>query len=113
MATVTDTPITGYAHCPNSRCPGTRQEAVKAIRRTTAFQYTDNGGDMPGIEKTTDHFLYADEQTDAGCKHCERTRELTDQVRPIYESLSGHPQNGLLAIQREADIANRALAGLG
>lgn len=100
MPRTTDTPIDAYAHCADSTCPGNAQQPVKAIRHDVAFSYMDLGGDMPGIERTTSALRVAHDK-DATCKTCGGPRELSTDPRPVYNNLSGHPQDGLLKIAAE------------
>lgn len=95
MPTVTETLIDGWAHCSDPRCPGNKQQAVKAIRTVTEYSYVDLGGDIPGIERSTDLVRFND-LADAQCEHCGEPRLVADQVRPIYPNVSGVPQDRLL-----------------
>ena len=89
MPSVTETPVKAYAHCGNPICPGNAQEQVDALERTSAFSYQELGGDIPGDERSTVSFVFADEG-DAPCSHCGRElRELSGSPRPQYENLSG------------------------
>jgi hypothetical protein len=97
MPRVTDQEITGYAHCPDPRCDGYRQEQVPAIRQVVEHTYADSGGDMPGVEKSQVYIRFVDDsQSLCGCG---REREVTDQQRIVYQPLSGHAQDGLLAFK--------------
>ena len=117
---VLEKPITGYAFCPDSRCPGNEVHEVAAIDATTEWLYVDSGGDMPGVERTATHLRFASEDVDAACGFCGKTRELSATPRPDYPSLTGHRQDGLLHVQqydpakhqREADASNATVAEL-
>lgn len=87
--------VKAYAHCPNARCSGYLQEQVDAERVDTNYLYTDNGGDLPGVERSTVQFRWPD-GADAGCPGCGATRELSGSARPSYQPLSGHDPNGLI-----------------
>lgn len=95
MPTVTETLIDGWAHCSNARCPGNKQQAVKAVLTVTEYSYFDLGGDIPGIERSTELVRFND-LADAQCEHCGEPRLVSDQVRPIYPNVSGIPQDRLL-----------------
>lgn len=100
MPTVQEQPIQGWAHCADPRCAGNKQEKVQAVRRIVGISYLESGGDMPGIEKSSEHILFADE-ADGTCGVCGKHREVAAQERPFYPALSGHPQDGLLKIKLE------------
>lgn len=92
MATVTETPVKGYAHCRNARCPGYQQEEVDAVREEKAFTYGDGGGDgvfMHMVERSMVSFLFANPD-DAPCPSCKEPREMSGEPRPSYQPLSGH-----------------------
>lgn len=99
MATLTTTSVEGFAHCRDPRCAGTEQEPVAAVCHTSEWTYVENGGNMPGVERSTDHLAFADEATDAPCPVCSSPRELSVQARPHYTPLSGHRQDGLLHVK--------------
>lgn len=83
--------ITAYAHCPNPRCDGHAQRQVPAQRLTVEHTYVEQGGDMPGIEKSQVYI-----QADVDCIVCGRVCEVTDQERISYAPLSGKDPLGLL-----------------
>lgn len=99
MPVVTEQPIKAYAHCVKPVCVGTFQEEVDAMRVETGYLFSDNGGDIPGIErsKVEARFLHDEDST---CPHCGSHRDLSLTPRPQYEALSGHPQDGLLGLAR-------------
>lgn len=104
MPTVTEQPITGYAHCVNPRCRGYQQEEVAALREETAFTYAENGGDLPGIERSHVHFRFANAGQDGGaddtrCQHCGGHRDLSETRRRQYANLTGYDQMGLLRFE--------------
>src|SRR5262245_54015671 len=95
MPTVTETLVDGWAHCGDGRCPGNKQQAVKAIVTITEFSYFELGGDIPGIERSTELVRFND-VADAQCPHCGEPRAVANQVRPVYPNVSGIPQDRLL-----------------
>jgi hypothetical protein len=124
MPTVTETLIDAWASCHDGRCPGYKQQAVKAVHTLTEYTYFDLGGDIPGTERSTMMVRFND-LSDAQCEFCGEPRLVADQVRPIYPNISGVPQDKLLHVgqdterlrdlqladaKREAEMANmRAL----
>jgi hypothetical protein len=114
MATVTTTTVSGYAHCRNPRCAGTEQQPVDALCHTSAWTYVENGGNMPGVERSTELYVFADERTDSPCPVCGDSREVSAAPRPQYTPLSGHRQDGLLHVkqynaQAQPDAGNGAI----
>lgn len=99
MATLTTTDIQAFAHCPDARCAGTKQQPVPAVRHTAEWTYVENGGNMPGIERSSAVLAFVSESTDASCPDCGKPRELSEQERPFYTPLSGHRQDGLLHVK--------------
>lgn len=97
MPTVTHAEQTAYAHCGTPTCPGSRQVAVDGVRRETSYAFTENGGDIPGIERSTVEWTFADEG-DRPCPSCGRPREISDQAKPSYDPLSGFDPMGLLTV---------------
>ena len=91
MPRIYEKEITALAHCPNPRCEGYAQREVKAIERTVEHTYVEQGGDMPGVERSM-VYLSADES----CPVCDKTCEITNQRRVHYDNLSGHDPDGLL-----------------
>lgn len=100
MPTVSETGIKGFAHCRNPLCRGYLQEQVEAVRRETGYSYVERGGDLPFMESSTVHIVFADEQSDSPCPYCKEAREVTDQQRPVYEKMTGFAQDGLLHAPR-------------
>jgi hypothetical protein len=100
MATLALTPIKGYAHCRDPRCIGTEQEEVDAICHTSSWSFVENGGNLPGVERSTEIYVFADEQRDAPCHACGLAREVSAKPRPQYTPLSGHRQDGLLHVKQ-------------
>jgi len=94
--------VDALASCKNSRCVGYKQQPVKAIRTTAEYTYIDLGGDLPGVERSTIMFGFAD-LADAQCEHCGEPRLVSDQTRPIYPNISGQPQDALLAIGQDSE----------
>lgn len=98
MPSVTERTVTAYAHCPNPRCPGNEPTEVQAVRRVSEFTYLENGGELPGIERSTEHWRVAD-PLDENCS-CGRLREISGGPRPEYAGVSGHRQDGLLHVKQ-------------
>jgi hypothetical protein len=94
---VTKTDRKVYVHCVNPRCAGIRQEEVDGFAEETAFMFTDNGGDIPGVERSTVRAKVADDE-DAICPFCEGPRDVSLTPRPQYQRLSGHDPMGLLDV---------------
>jgi hypothetical protein len=103
MARVTETPIAAFAHCVNPMCRGRAQQPVDAIQKRVEISYFELGGDMPGIERSSDHVLFAHD-ADVACPSCGGPREVTDQERPIIPSQIGQ-QDFLLKLIQEGLIA--------
>lgn len=95
--TVTESEVDAYAHCGNALCPGYRQEPVRAVKTLVERSYQSGGGDWAFTEGSSEHLRFADE-AEIKCPHCDQSRMVTQQKRPRYQPLSGHPQNGLLNI---------------
>lgn len=90
MPNTTVTPVSGFAHCVDSFCPGNAQEPVDAIHEEVFFRFTELGGDASGFERSQVHYRFADEQ-DAVCKTCGGPREVSPTKRPRYETSVGNP----------------------
>ena len=97
MPTITDEEVIGHAHCPNPRCDPYEHE-TPVTRRTIAWTYQENGGDLPGIERTSEQVI-ANEKTASMCPSCGRARELSLDERPEYPNESGVDPLGLLGMQ--------------
>ena len=95
MPTATEETIAALAFCPDARCYGYQQQEVQAVKTTTVLTYIDNGGDLPGEERSFSHLRFANE-ADVPCPECKRDRMISDQVRPVYAPISGQDQNALL-----------------
>jgi hypothetical protein len=102
MPTVTETLIDAWAACGDGRCPGHKQQAVKAILTLTEWSYFDLGGDIPGIERSSTLIRFND-IGDAQCEFCGEPRQVADQVRPIYPNVSGVPQDKLLMVGQDSE----------
>lgn len=97
MPTITQKPVQGYAHCPDSLCPGNEQAPVQAILEQsdrTYKEWSDGSGlpPMPGVENTTYRLRFLndgqeDRPDETACEHCGRMLELSDQQRPVYPVL--------------------------
>lgn len=102
MPLVTETVLDALAHCADQRCVGYKQVPVGAVHTLTEFSFIDLGGDLPGIEKSTELIRFAD-IADAQCPHCGEPRIVSQQIRPIYPNISGQPQDQLLRAHREGE----------
>jgi hypothetical protein len=80
------------------RCPGYAQVKVRAVRETVQFTYGD-AHQSPGsdpmdsmvarmVEHSVERLLWSN-PADEPCPYCGAPRVLTDQVRPVYQSLGG------------------------
>jgi hypothetical protein len=99
MPATTQTPVRAYAHCTNPRCPGHEQEEVDALQVETSFFFSDNGGNIPGVERSSVMLVWADAEQ-AACR-CGRTRDLSESRRRRYDNLSGFDPDGLLEMQSQ------------
>lgn len=90
---VLEEPVQAWAHCPDPRCDGYRQQQVDAVRETTEFTFRDLGGDQSGVERSTSYLRFVG---DDSCPACGHRRELSDQKRVASVALSGHDPTGLL-----------------
>jgi hypothetical protein len=102
MPHVVPTMVQAYAHCPDPVCPGHEQQQVDAVHVETFFMYTDNGGDLPGFERSVAVLSYADESDGhpsevAPCPHCDLRRELSGTPRRQYDRLSGYSPDYLIS----------------
>lgn len=105
--TITETTVKAYAHCPDPRCKGVKQDQVQAVRTLMEWTFESRGGgDDPGgignlflpmVENSQEHLRVADE-ADLACPHCENARELSTQPRPSYPIMVGGA-NALLRLQ--------------
>ena len=102
MPAVTETLIDAWAACHDGRCPGYKQQPVKAILTLTEFSYMDLGGDIPGIERSTT-MLRFDDLADSQCEVCGEPRFVSDQVRPVYPNVSGVPQDRILHVHDDSE----------
>lgn len=103
MPQVTEKPRQVYLHCPNPVCPGMVQETVDGFEVETAFLFTDNGGDLPFVERSTSAAVVdppsldpSVERFDTSCRHCGAAREISLTPRPNYQPLSGADPMGLV-----------------
>ena len=103
MPTVTATPFDALASCHDGRCAGYKQEKVQGIRTITEYSYFDLGGDIPGIERSTEMLHFADPEADERCPVCGEPRIIADQTRPIYPNISGVPQDALLRVGKDSE----------
>jgi hypothetical protein len=98
MPTTTAAEVTAYAHCTEPRCRGYRQEQVQVVRTEDAYTYAEKGGDLPGIENSFVHWAFAD-PSEATCRHCGATRDISEAPRPQYANISQFDPEGLLKLQ--------------
>jgi hypothetical protein len=99
MPTVTETLVDAWASCHDGRCPGYKQQAVKAILTLTEWSVLRPRRRHPRHRALLD----ADplqRHRDAQCEFCGEPRQVADQVRPIYPNVSGVPQDKLLTVGR-------------
>jgi hypothetical protein len=96
MPTIDITTTLAWAHCESPRCPGTASEQVQAERVETTYLYSDNGGDLPGPERSHVSWRAASEE-DIQCRHCGRPRAFTENPPPDIEPLSGYDPMFLLS----------------
>jgi hypothetical protein len=106
MPATTQTPVRAWAHCTNPRCPGHEQEEVDALEVETSFFFTDNGGTLPGVERSSVILVWADPEQ-AACR-CGRSRDLSGAKRRRYDNLSGFDPDGLLEMQSQGSSSTRA-----
>lgn len=110
MPTVTEDPITAWAHCPDATCNPYEIE-TPAVRRTTSYTYIDRGGDFPGIESSTSSIVPGDD-TQLHCETCGKPLELAKAPRAVYPNESGVDPNGLLGINPRTSDPTLAAAQL-
>jgi hypothetical protein len=102
MPAVVQNIVDGYVSCRDGRCPGYKQEPCQVKVTETQFSYMDLGGDIPGIERSTYVWTFADED-DIPCPHCGQPRMCSEQERPIYPNVSGVPQDAILMVGRDSE----------
>lgn len=110
---MTETVVDAWAHCGNPRCEGYGQQPVAGVHTVVEHTIGSRGGDgifMNIVENTNEYLRFAlngcdsdgnsdpAEPNDIPCEHCGADREITLQQRPVYQGLSGFPQNGLLQV---------------
>lgn len=118
---IVETPIRAWAHCSDPLCPGGLQEEVDGISTLRERTYWESAGNEGPPSKNFENPLgpytetswitisFANED-DAPCPECGQPREITDQVRPVYESriFDTHgkpfPQDALLELRRHGKI---------
>jgi phage terminase large subunit GpA-like protein len=98
MPTLTETEVRAFAHCVHPRCPGYQQEEVDAIRSEDSWTYAEQGGDLPGTERSFVRLRFADEKN-TPCPHCGTARDLSADKRRQYANLSGYDPQGLLDVE--------------
>lgn len=108
MTMVKEDTVQAYAFCQNAQCLGYQQEPVQGIRTVTEWSYLDLGGDMPGVERSTQTVRFADE-AEAVCSHCDSPRAISEQVRPEYANISGHDPMGLFEFKGKTEGEIREL----
>jgi len=102
MTSATEQFVEAYAFCHNGRCTGYLQEPVQGVRTTTSWTYMDSGGDLPGIEKTTEMVRFADE-ADGVCPTCEGPRDISEQLRPEYPNISNQDPMGIFEFRGKTE----------
>jgi hypothetical protein len=93
MPTITEAPISAWAHCSDVGCPASAQEPVEGIHRLVAETIGERGGDgifASLVEKSTPYVLFANPD-DAVCPECGGPREITDQKRESHGTAFGGP----------------------
>lgn len=118
-----------FAHCPSPACAGHQQREVDGVLETTSFSYRDNGGDIPGEERSMEEprlveeiaLAEAVERRDSraeidearaaavaarSCGTCARALELSVTPRPQYDPLSGFDPNYLVNSSAEAPLVD-------
>lgn len=102
MPTVSEQQLAGYAHCEDPMCSGSKQQPVDVVRSTVSVSYVELGGDLPGFERSFEHYGFADE-ADRECPVCGKPRAAATQERPVYPT-SQYAQDGLLKIIQEGAV---------
>lgn len=100
MPTITEKPITAYAHCVNARCIGNAQVEVEAVLVETAYAYHEMGGDgmFSHPERSSETPRFRNPETEGVCEHCGKNRDLSLTKRPQLDD-SGYDRNALLDIE--------------
>lgn len=95
---ITETTVDAWAHCNDARCPGYGQQPVTGVHVLVEHSVASRGGDgiFASVIENSHEYLRFEDPDEIHCEHCSRTREITRQVRPTYQKLSGFPQDGLL-----------------
>lgn len=110
MPRITRNPVVAYAHCTNMLCEGYSQVQVSAVMELSEVTIGERdpkaGIFAPIVETSWQDLAWADGE-DARCEHCHGTRELSATPRPTYQSISGHPQDGLLTMRGGFDPNTR------
>jgi hypothetical protein len=111
MPTITTTPISAWAHCPDVDCPGSVQRPVAGVHELVAMTCGDRGGGEPFtavLENSTLYVRFADPD-EIACPEdgCTRDREITDQERPNHGMAFGGPEALLRLRQIGAPNASR------
>lgn len=97
---VAETVVDAWAHCGDARCRGYGQQRVKGVRTIVEHTIGSRGGDgiFVNIVENSHEYLRFDAPEDIPCDQCGHDREISLQERPVYQGLSGFPQNGLLTV---------------
>jgi hypothetical protein len=90
LPTSTETRETLFKHCNDPLCRGHAQKPIPGVVTENSWTYAERGGDLPGVENSTRTYR-PENEADYGCHVCGRPASVTDQVRPVYDNLSGHP----------------------
>lgn len=94
MPTIVEVEVDGYVHCALPRCEGNQQEKVKAVKREVSQTYAEEGGNIPGVYRSWVTYHVDDEVRP--CPSCGKPREVSDQPRKTYASMSGYDPMGLI-----------------
>lgn len=105
MPTVTETPVAGYASCPDALCPGYEQEVVGVLQRVASYSFQENGGDAwAGEERSTIAAVRTIEPGEADCPHCGKQRIVALEERPEYAPISGQDPLHLLNMNKDKQV---------
>lgn len=88
MPTEVTVEVVAYAHCPNPRCAGYQQEEVAARQTEESWSYAEQGGDLPGQERSFVRLFFINDGREGRpdelhCK-CGLVRELSATPRRQY-----------------------------